>query len=440
VRLGLALLLAGHVGLLFVFRLAEKPGWTLSLLALAFVGLLLAGSGFSRWARLSPVLVLVVAAVLRLLVLPLPPTLSDDLLRYLWDGKTVAAGFNPYIHAPESEVLHGLRDADWEALPHKDVPTVYPPVAEALFSIAARLPASLYVLKSLLAFVDLVGCALLLAIARRRGLPVERTVWFAWNPLVVLETAGMGHVDALGVTACIAVVLSLGTGGRRLGRAAVAAAVGVMAKLVPLLAFPMWARSSGRPLRFLLLAGGLTVLGAAPVVVLAGGVPPGLVRYAISWEFNGPLYEPLWRALAVVGAPELVSSLLDGLKSLTGWHELWNRFYPYRYPQFLAKLVLGILLAVLVARSVGRRDVVSGTGRLFGWMILCSATVYPWYLLWVLPWAALCRHRAWLALSALMQVCYLPQLLQMPLFPWFFLLVWVPFMALLAWSSRWSTA
>ena len=32
-------------------------------------------------------------------------------------------------------------------------------------------------------------------------------------------------------------------------------------------------------------------------------MPPGLVRYAVSWEFNGPLFEPLWRLLDAVGAP-----------------------------------------------------------------------------------------------------------------------------------------
>lgn len=436
--LGIALLVAGHAGLLATYRLDRYPGLTLVLLAISFIGWVVVGTALARRTAPSALTILGVALLLRALVLPLPPALSDDVLRYLWDGKVVAAGFDPYTLAPDSEALESLRDADWEALPHKDVPTVYPPVAQVLFSIAARLPGSLYVLKGVLACLELLGCALLIVIARRRGISLDRVTWYAWNPLVVVETAGMGHVDAIGVTAVIAVVLWLGPGRRRPARSAVMAAVGVLAKIVPLLAVPMWARISGRPLHFLVVAGLVTSVGLLPLTIGTGGVPPGLVRYAVSWEFNGPLYEPLWRALDWVGAPGLVAGSLDALKALTGRHEAVNFVYAYRYPQFLAKLVLWGVLAAAMVSSLRRREGVSATGRLFGWMILCSATVYPWYLLWVLPWAALCRQRAWLSLSVLIQLCYLPQLVGGTLVPWYFIAVWVPFAMLLVKYPKWS--
>jgi len=88
--------------------------------------------------------------------------------------------------------------------------------------------------------------------------------------------------------------------------------------------------------------------------------------------------------------------------------------------------------------SLGEKDPVAGTGRLFGGLLICSATVYPWYLLSVLPWAALGRHRAWLALSALIQLSYLSQMTAVAHLPWVFLAIWVPFFWLLA-RSRWST-
>ena len=59
------------------------------------------------------------------------------------------------------------------------------------------------------AAADLAACALLLALARRLELPLARTVWYAWNPLVAIELSGMAHVDALGVAACLATVLCL---------------------------------------------------------------------------------------------------------------------------------------------------------------------------------------------------------------------------------------
>lgn len=438
-RLGIAALLAGHLGLLALFDLASHPYWTLASLTVAFAGLWLVARSGRDGRMVGTASLLMLAAVLRLLLLPLPPTLSDDILRYVWDGRVVRAGFNPYELAPEAPQLGDLRDASWEAIPHKEIETVYPPLALASFSIAALLPLSVYVLKALVGCIDLVGCFLLCRLASRRGLPTDRVALYAWNPLVTLEIAGMGHIDALGAAVTIACVLFLLPGARRVGSAGVAAAAGVAAKLVPLVALPMWARQSGRASRFLLIAGGLSLTVLGGLVLSVGGIPPGLTRYAISWEFNGPLFEPLHRLLAWLGAPEAVAWLLDGLKELTGRHELWNRFYPYRYPELLAKLLLAAGLAWWVARSLRFRDPVAGTGAFFAGVLLFSATLYPWYLLWVLPWAALCRQRAWLLLAGLVQLSYLPQLTPAALFPWVYLAIWVPFGIVWITRPQWST-
>ena len=377
-----------------------------------------------------------VASLLRLLLLPLPPTLSDDTLRYVWDGRLVASGFNPYRHAPEAEELMALRDPLWERMPHKEVPTVYPPLALAVFTAAVALPVPLVGVKILITLLELCGVFFLLRLAAARGLPPGRAAWYAWCPLTSLEVAGMGHVDGLLVAAQVAAVWLLVR--RRPVAAGLCAAAGVLAKLVPLVALPMWGRQSGRPARFLAAAVALVALAVAPVVVSVGGVPPGLVRYGVSWEFNGPVYEPLYRLLDDAGAVDAVKGGLDALKEGTGHHELWNRVYPFVYPQLLAKLVLLALFAVLFLRSWRCADPVVGSGRLFAAVLLSMATFYPWYLLWILPWAALVRHRAWLALAAWIQMAYLPALLGWQYFPWVYLAIWVPFFFLLG-TTRWST-
>lgn len=367
------------------------------------------------------------------MLLPLPLSLSDDALRYLWDGKVAMAGANPYAHPPAAAELSPLRDETWRRLPHAEVATVYPPLAITAFSIATLLPFPLLAWKSLATATDLAACGLLLALARRRGIPEGRTAWYAWNPLVVLEVAGMGHVDALGVAAIVAAVLALTPrpgGESRWERAALGAAAGVLAKLAPLAALPMWVRQSGRPARFLALALGLVAVAFLPVLTATGGIPPGLLRYGVSWEFNGPLFEPLWRLLDAAGAAPALKAFLDRLKEWTGEHEAWNPLYPYLYPQLLAKALLALGMAAAVVRSVRERDPLTGTGRLFGSLLLLSPTVYPWYLLWVLPWAALARHRAWLALSGLVLLSYLPKTAGLPLMPWIYLSIWAPFAAL----------
>ena len=435
-------LLAAVGALALVGDLARHLGTTLALLAAAFAAWMVAverlEADFRAFPRLG-VLILAVALVLRLPLLALPTTLSDDALRYVWDGRVAISGANPYALAPEADALVPLRDDLWQRLPHRGVPTVYPPLALAVFSIAAATAWPVLVLKVLLTAADLAACAGLLALARRRGLPAARAAWYAWNPLVAVEVAGMGHVDALAAAAAVGAVLALSPrpapGGLRRSRpvlAAAAAAAGVAAKLTPLAALPLWARASGRPLRFTLVALGATAAVLAPVAVAVGGVPPGWVIYGLSWEFGGPVYEPLWRLLDAAGTAPLLARGLDAFEAATGWYHSMDPLYPYVYPQFVARLLLAGAFLALVARSATWRDPVAGSRRLFGGMLLCSATVYPWYLLAVLPWAGLTRSVPWLAVSALAPLLYLPQFGPLPLFPWVWLAVWGPFAALTA--------
>ncbi|HEX5760304.1 MAG TPA: hypothetical protein VF121_14040, partial [Thermoanaerobaculia bacterium] len=200
-------LAAVALGLLALDPLSTHLPSALTLLALGAFALWSAARGLEADSARLGTIVLAGALLLRLLLLPLAPSLSDDVLRYLWDGRVAAAGRNPYALPPAAAELAPLRDELWRALPHRHVPTVYPPLALAAFSIAARTPFPLALWKGAAAAGDLAACALLLALARRLGVPAGRTVWYAWNPLVALETAGMGHVDGLGVAACVAAVL-----------------------------------------------------------------------------------------------------------------------------------------------------------------------------------------------------------------------------------------
>lgn len=405
----------------------------LVLLAVGFLLQALAVGWLERDRRRCGGAVLLVALLLRLPLLALPPALSDDVLRYVWDGRVVNAGENPYRLAPEAAELAPLRDELWQRLPHRDVPTVYPPLALGTFSIAARTPVPVLVFKTLVTLADLAACALLLALARRRGLPDARAAWYAWSPLVALETAGMGHVDALALAPTIAAVLWLTPrrDGERTGPAATLAsaaalAAGALAKLAPVAALPLAVRASGRPLRYAAVALLLIAAVLAPVALSVGGVPPGLLTYGVSWEFNGPLHEPLQRLLDAAGAPRLAARLLDVAEKVTGRYELLDPVYPYLYPHLLAKLLLTLGMVAAVVVSVRVRDPVRGCLLLFGGLLLCSATVYPWYLLWVLPWAALERSRPWLLAAALAPLAYLPQLADVRLFPVVWAAVWLP--------------
>ena len=78
------------------------------------------------------------AALLRLAFVMQTPTLSGDVYRYIWDGRVINAGFNPYLHVPADPALTALRDPkQFYLIDKRDYAvTIYPPVAEAIFAAA----------------------------------------------------------------------------------------------------------------------------------------------------------------------------------------------------------------------------------------------------------------------------------------------------------------
>ncbi|MGL3108822.1 hypothetical protein [Bradyrhizobium sp. BR 1432] len=95
------------------------------------------------------------AIVLRAYVLAFDPLLSNDIYRYVWDGRVQAAGINPYRYFPAHEALASLRDG--AILPHinraDSAVTIYPPVAQFFFLVVTRIGESVTTMR-----LALLGC------------------------------------------------------------------------------------------------------------------------------------------------------------------------------------------------------------------------------------------------------------------------------------------
>ncbi len=455
-----ATLLGCFLGLALLRHFDRSPGLFYTVLFAAYTALVF--SARRRPRQVSWREMIAVAAVARLLVLWLPLSLSDDLYRYVWDGRVLAAGADPYLTSPDDPSLASLRDELWELTAHRSVESVYPPLAQTAFRFAAAWPDPILAFKAVVATVDLLGCLLLWLCAVRLRLPTARVLWYAWNPLVILEGAGMGHLDPIGVAAAIAATALLLAAPRARGAMAAtgaaiaaggAAAAGILTKLVPVVAVPAWmllAATRRHAVSFAAAAGLVSAATLLPIVLRSGGLPPGLVRYGVSWEFNGPLFEPLWRFYDRIDLTQFLKSQVPRLGA--------EALYPWIYPQLLAKVTLAVLLCALLLLALHRamarsrpargpevveplravdqgheRRALLAVHRSFAAVMLCTATLYPWYLVWVLPTAALLRRHEWLVLSASMQAAYLPRLVGGELYPSYFLLVWSPFLAAFAW-------
>ena len=177
--------------------------------------------------------IIAVALLLRAIVLPAPAFLSNDINRYIWDGRVQAAGINPYRYVPTDPALAFLHDRTvFPFINRADTArTIYPPLAQAVFLTAAWLSPSGHAVKVLMVGAELIAMAALVALLRHAGLPRERMLIYAWHPLPVWEFAGNGHVDALAI-ACVALAL-LATARLRPALAGIALAGAVLAKVLP---------------------------------------------------------------------------------------------------------------------------------------------------------------------------------------------------------------
>ena len=234
----IVLLVALGVALLLLYRhaLGLPPG-TVSIwqfIKLAFAQCALAGAaGFVAWrapsSRRTLFVVIAFAALFRLWPLLAEPRLSDDLYRYVWDGRVQAAGINPYRYIPAEEPLAHLRDgAIYPKINRRDyAPTIYPPLAQMIFLATTRVSESVTWMKLTMVAFEAAGVWAVVWLLASYGLPRQRVLLFAWHPLAVWEIAGSGHLDALVICfVCLALVA------RRRGRDGLAGAMLACAALV----------------------------------------------------------------------------------------------------------------------------------------------------------------------------------------------------------------
>jgi len=303
----------------------------------------------SRFSKRAIVFGLVLAAAWHFLFLLKSPGSDDDIHRYLWDGRVQRLGYNPYVVVPANPALDGLHTPETRLLNHPDLPSPYPPGAQLFFRGVTAIHESVLALKIAFVLCDLAIVLVLFDLLHRAGQGEHWILAYAWNPLLATEVAGSGHVDILGALLLLISLAALWRKWRAL--AAVAFALAVAVKFLPIVLVPLYWRRL-RP-RDALLA--VLVFGALYLPFLEGGrIPTGsLGAYVQSFRFN----DPVFAMLEQVASPQAVAGLA---------------------------VLVGFLAAVWMrSRS---NDLSSGA---FAWPIAASLffapVVYPWYLLWLLP-------------------------------------------------------
>lgn len=297
------------------------------------------------------------------------PTLSDDMYRYVWDGRVQAHGLSPYHYPPEARELQPLRDHKiWKYINRKSAITVYPPAAEMAYALLWRIaPDNVRWFQVAMFGGALAGGIGLVGLLRATGQSPARLIIYLWSPLLLFETAHSAHVDGL---------------------------------VLPLLIGAWWARLKERDKLLGVLLGLATAMKLYPILLL-----PALWRPAdkrARWQM------PLTFGLTLAGCylPYAITSGVGALGflpkyfnerfnlGLAGWlipfFEKYG-FDPHRGILLLTLGALALISAYFVVRPAP--DGLSAIRRcvwLIGAFTLLTQNLFSWYLLWLLPLSALC--------------------------------------------------
>ncbi len=318
-------------------------------------------------------LVVLVALALRVPFLVTAPILSDDIFRYIWDGRVQHAGINPYRYAPEEQTIAFLREGheqNFQGINNKDIPTIYPPFMEMAFFVATTVSESVLWMKLFFVLADLALIFLLARLLESLQLNPARVLIYAWSPLVIVEVAGSGHNDILGVLGLMA---ALGAIVRHRGSLTMLyLTLSGLTKVIGMTLAPLFLRSIR--LRDLWVMPVVTVLLALPYASAGSLAFRGLTQYGLRWRGNDSLFHILF----------YLTGSLDTAKILVG--------------AFLVTMVL-VLLGLNSNPLRSSYLTVSA-------ILLLTTTVHPWYLLWIAPFLAIYASPAWLYLTLSVALAY----------------------------------
>ncbi len=278
------------------------------------------------------------AALLRLAFVLQTPTLSGDVYRYIWDGRVIGAGFNPYLHAPADAALMALRDPEQYGLIDKRdyAVTIYPPVAEAIFALVTQISTRVSAMKLAMVLFEVAAVLALFALMRRLGKSIGGLVAYLLHPAPIWEIAGNGHVEAA-MLAFLYGAFAIG-GASRPFAAAIPMTLGALVKPTGALGLPaLWRPVQvGLPLFVLAMAAALYLPFAAAGTGIIGFLPRYLEEQGLT-SGEGVFW------LALLGKVGLLR--------------------PAMAPAFAALTGLALLALALWTRRRGATDLGSGSGE-----------------------------------------------------------------------------
>jgi len=344
---------------------------------------------------------LIVASVLfRLVFLFSIPNLSQDFYRFIWDGRMVMEGLNPYLYTPESILSSG----DYPIMQAQELYagmgelngshfTNYPPINQLCFTIAAlfagnSILGSAMVLRVIIVLADIGTLFIGMKLLEKLKIPSNRIFWYILNPFIVIELTGNLHFEGV-----MAFFLLLGLYLLHLEKwrkAAIAIAISISVKLIPLAFLPLLFHRLGFKKWFLFCCITMSVVFALflPFFSLefVSNYSATVGLWFHNFEFNASVYY----------VAREIGYLFRGYNEIATIGMLFS--------------ILVILFVVLISRyKRNRSDIGLITSMLFVLIFhfFTTTTMHPWYLATPLLLSVFTKYKFVLVWSFVIFLSYL---------------------------------
>ena len=285
--------------------------------------------------------------------LNLTPVGSDDVYRYMWDGKVQAAGINPYKYSPHDPGIDSLHSALIpSSVNHPDMKSVYFPLSQWMFNLGYALGGeNLWGYKLLLLLSQIAALGILALLVRQLKIPLKYLLLYALCPLVILQFGLDAHIDVVGFPLLLMGLLLYVQSRKAFSYILLALSMSI--KPVALLLLPiLFVRETGKLEKAKIVGVPALAIGIQFLPYVFSTNPfEGLMTFARHWTFNGIVFETLDffiqnnQISRLVCAALLVGSLLYVIMLK---RNLFETFY------------LSVLL-----------------------LLLFSPVVHPWYIAWL---------------------------------------------------------
>ncbi|MGW8121628.1 hypothetical protein ACV07N_03135 [Roseivirga echinicomitans] len=240
------------------------------------------------------------AMLLRLLLLFSIPGLSDDVYRFIWDGRLLTQMVDPYKELPTAYLVQGIEGINIQLFSQLNSPeyfSVYPPFNQVFFFLSALLSPgsefwSIVILRVIILAFEFGNIRLIRKLLRHYGLPERYGLFYALNPMVILELTGNLHFEAIMIFFLLLALWNYEQ--KKYHQSAIWLGLSVATKFLPLIFLPLLIRKIGfkKTMIYGLIVAGVLVISFLPLINTAHiwAIKDSLELYFQKFEFNASIY------------------------------------------------------------------------------------------------------------------------------------------------------